>query len=316
VSIGRTLAVVLPLAALMLACGEDSENPAAPASSSWSAVPSGTTKHLRAVWGVSDTDVFAVGDSGTVLRFDGLSWAPMPIGTKADLTGIWGTSASNVFATSSNDTVFHFDGVAWRDTVQSAGRQWLCVWGASSADVFLANDQNEIVRHETTGWETMVVPPGYFAEPRINTLWGSAANDVFAGRKGDILRYEGVDWEQSHFDANIEFLAVWGSSGTNVFAAGQLNGHTPAMVRFNGTVWEDVNIPPLASNTTSLRAIWGTSASDVYCVGDGGAILHFNGTRWSRTTMIGGGVLSGVWGASPTDIFVVGNDGAIFQYDP
>lgn len=37
----------------------------------WSAMSSGTTADLHAVWGSSSSDVFAVGTDGTILHYEG-----------------------------------------------------------------------------------------------------------------------------------------------------------------------------------------------------------------------------------------------------
>ena len=47
---------------------------------------------LHSVWGSSATDVFVVGDAGTVLHYDGSAWSKMNCGTSANLKGVWGTS--------------------------------------------------------------------------------------------------------------------------------------------------------------------------------------------------------------------------------
>jgi hypothetical protein len=39
--------------------------------SGWSPMTSGTTQTLRGIWGSSGSDVFAVGNSGTILHYDG-----------------------------------------------------------------------------------------------------------------------------------------------------------------------------------------------------------------------------------------------------
>ena len=39
----------------------------------------------------------------------------------------------------------------------------------------------------------------------------------------------------------------------------------------NGTTFALTTVP----TTANLNAVWGTSANDVYVVGDGGVILHF-----------------------------------------
>ena len=47
----------------------------------WGVVDSGTTIPLHAVWGSGPTDVWTVGDKGTVLRWNGAIWAMVPSGT-------------------------------------------------------------------------------------------------------------------------------------------------------------------------------------------------------------------------------------------
>ena len=43
-------------------------------------------------WGSSGSDVFAVDDSCTILRYDGNRWSPLESGTSNDLVGVWGSS--------------------------------------------------------------------------------------------------------------------------------------------------------------------------------------------------------------------------------
>ena len=47
----------------------------------WTAMNSGTTDNLFAVWGTSATNVFAVGANGTILRYNGAVWSRMMSGT-------------------------------------------------------------------------------------------------------------------------------------------------------------------------------------------------------------------------------------------
>jgi uncharacterized protein YjdB len=62
-------------------------------------------------------------------------------------------------------------------------------------------------------------------------------------------------------------------------------------------------------------AVWGTSATDVYMMGWTGTILHHDGTSWSSMESGTGSTLNAVWGASPRDVYAVGDAGAIVRYD-
>jgi hypothetical protein len=59
---------------------------------------SGTTNQLVGVWGSSSSDVFVVGNEGTILHYNGSAWGPMTSGITTDLYGVWGSSSSDVFA--------------------------------------------------------------------------------------------------------------------------------------------------------------------------------------------------------------------------
>jgi photosystem II stability/assembly factor-like uncharacterized protein len=69
---------------------------------------SGTTTDLYGVWGSSPSNVFAVGDSGAMLHYDGSAWSAMSSGTTTDLYGIWGSSPSNVFAVGDSGAILHY----------------------------------------------------------------------------------------------------------------------------------------------------------------------------------------------------------------
>jgi hypothetical protein len=100
---------------------------------------SGTTQALRGVWGSSGSDVFAVGDRGTILHYNGvsLSWSPMTSGFSDTLiNSVWGSSGSNVFAVDWSGTILHYNGVSWTP-MYSGTTKWLWgVWGSSGSNLF------------------------------------------------------------------------------------------------------------------------------------------------------------------------------------
>ncbi|MBI4285755.1 MAG: hypothetical protein HY670_07635 [Chloroflexi bacterium] len=65
----------------------------------------------------------------------------------------------------------------------------------------------------------------------------------------------------------------------------------------------------------TLLAAWGSSASDVFAIGDRGTILHYDGTSWSEMDTGTTGTLFDVWGSSASDVFAVGSSGTILHYD-
>jgi len=53
---------------------------------------------LFKVWGVDADDVYAVGQRGAVIHYDGDEWSELLVGASDDLIAIWGTDSDNVVA--------------------------------------------------------------------------------------------------------------------------------------------------------------------------------------------------------------------------
>jgi hypothetical protein len=80
--------------------------------------------------------------------------------------------------------------------------------------------------------------------------------------------------------------------------------------------------------TFSLFTIWGSSAADIFTVGEPGGrfesgIFHFDGQAWSQQSTEAGVTLYSLWGSSSTDVYAVGSsplgargyDGVILHFD-
>src|SRR4051812_40617907 len=92
---------------------EESEAVSAVLCPTWCVETSPTMSKLHAVWAASASDVFAVGDGGTIVRRVSGTWTTMTSPTTNNLRGIWGLSSSDVWADGSAGTVVHFNGTSW-----------------------------------------------------------------------------------------------------------------------------------------------------------------------------------------------------------
>ncbi len=76
------------------------------------------------------------------------------------------------------------------------------------------------------------------------------------------------------------------------------------ILHYNGSTWSAMT----SGTINTLRGVWGSSATDVFAVGDGGIILHYNGTVWSVMTSNTTYRLHSVWGTSSTNVYAVGGE--------
>ena len=74
--------------------------------------------NLNGVWGYSHDDLWAVGSSGTILHFDGVSWKKHQSPTSANLFAIDGHESmtdgdKDIYAVGASGTIIHWDGTSW-----------------------------------------------------------------------------------------------------------------------------------------------------------------------------------------------------------
>jgi photosystem II stability/assembly factor-like uncharacterized protein len=78
------------------------------AGAQWTEMNSKTVETFRGLWGASATDVYAVGDYGTILRYDGTAWSPETSGTTLRLFSIWGSSKDSIYTVGDAGLVLHY----------------------------------------------------------------------------------------------------------------------------------------------------------------------------------------------------------------
>ncbi len=277
----------------------------------WTAQASSSTATLRAVSGTANDAVFAVGDDGTILRFDGTVWAPMS-GAAVDLRGIWAKPDPDIgvkaFSVGMGGWIYRYDNNAsgvWMAMPSPTGDQLRSMDGTGEGTVFAVGGNGVILRHDSTepasGWKSETNP-----DPNDTILWdlwgcSDCAAAVAVGFYGVILRYDGLAWNEMVSGTSEFLLGVWGGGESDVFAVGN-NG---TILHNDGTGWEPMESPVSAN----LRSVWGRSATDVYAVGDGGVILHYDGV-WAVEDSGTTEILNGVWG-TPDGVFAVGGKGTI-----
>lgn len=75
--------------------------------------------------------------------------------------------------------------------------------------------------------------------------------------------------------------------------------------------WCPVTTP--VSTLYSLTAVWGSGKNDVWAVGSGGSIVHFDGTTWKLTPTSVRNTFHAVWGSGPNDVWAVSMTDVLFH---
>lgn len=86
--------------------------------------------------------------------------------------------------------------------------------------------------------------------------------------------------------------------------------HANPILDQDGRVVQVVEFLPVVVLET-LRAAWGSSASDVFAVGAGGLILYYNGVSWYSVPTAATQGLNGVWVSDRSEFFAAGDNGTV-----
>ena len=135
-------------------------------------------------------------------------------------------------------------------------------------------------------------------------VWGTSSSDVFAaGSAGTILHHNGTLWETMSSGTFNGMYEVWGVSSAKAWVA----GFQGVARYYNGSAW----INTIMSTTESFHGLWASSGGTAYAVGTNAKIMYTTGTMWYGMTPPAGipaATLYAVWGTSDDDIWAVGSD--------
>lgn len=101
---------------------------------------------LSGIWGDHQNDVWAVGEKGTLLRYDGETWTEMSSGTSHSLNALWGSDYDNVFAVGDTGIALHYDGDKWNGMNSGTLRDLYAVRGVGLSDVFAVGESGTVLR--------------------------------------------------------------------------------------------------------------------------------------------------------------------------
>ena len=73
--------------------------------------------------------------------------------------------------------------------------------------------------------------------------------------------------------------------------------------------------PPVPEIQTWLYDVWGSSANDIFVVGQPGIVLHYDGSGWRQMSVPTNVPLIEVWGRSSNEVYACGHRGVILRYN-
>ncbi|MBN1342487.1 MAG: glucosyltransferase-I [Phycisphaerae bacterium] len=271
---------------------------------------------IEDVWFNGPNDAFLVGDTGTILHYDGSEFVTMHSGVRTDLEGIWASGPSDAFAVGKAGAILHYDGSAWVSVNGGTTENLWAVSGSGPNDVWAAGENRTILHYDGESWS--VITTGTSA----HTLYGAYAggpNDVtFVDAAGTIVHFNGTDWSYGSLPSpyDLRMRDLWGNSPSDIYACGyrivsmgSMTWFYAVIFHYDGASW--TQLPQFEAGWTYV-AVWASGPSNVY-VAEGATVRRYDGSSWSTVTT--GGMNLAIGGSGPADILVGGMQGQIRHFD-
>lgn len=287
----------------------------------WVTQTTGVAVALNGVWGNSPSDVYAVGDGGTILHYDGTTWAAEPSGTAVSLHGVW-SSGAEVIAVGDSGTILHFNGSAWIADSSGTRANLNGVSGKPGGDVFATGDSNAFVRFDGAAWRkdsafaresTFCV--NCYSHDNLAVL-ALPSGDVFVAGP-TLYHYDGAQWQvlndysTCHYPGPHAIVAIWATTSTDWSASGYVTcpSGNPFTGPISGLTLSFVAGPAdVISDGGVMSAIWSDSTLGILAV-EGDKLLYNRRVTASSTRVLPAPA-SAIWGSGGI-VFVAGANGTV-----
>ncbi|MCS7180673.1 MAG: hypothetical protein NZ891_04910, partial [bacterium] len=268
-----------------------------------------------------DNKFYAIGEKGVILESsDGTNWNVMTFEDASYLYGIYGTSGNNIWACGENGRIIRFDGNRWnREDIGinwgglgidiSNLPTFYNIYIDNSNNVWVVGSGGIILRYNGTTWSRVYTS----LEVNLYGIWGIGNTFYVVGEAGTILKYDGINWLVENSGINDDLYTVWGSNANNIYVFGNIEVLSKIGYLYNtGYGWQlqTTNIPSIKNNKkrVPIYSIDG-DGTNIYAVGKNGTIIKFNGINWSDISPTG--LRDAIYGVcvSNLTVFIVGGSG-------
>ena len=217
---------------------------------------------LNAVWALAANDVWAAGQGGRLVHWNGSALQVVQSPTSKDLSTVWGVDANHVWAGGAD--LIRFDGTEWQTVPSPAPQGATFITGAAADDVWVDAGDVAVFHWDGAQWAQ---PGDPATRPTVlgaaftsfGPLWAPGSGRAWVG---------GCDnpdiWSNQH-----ALLWFWDGTGWT-----EINPGVPGCIR---------TIAGTAPNDVWATAVTLVPCGKVHCLGY--QALHFDGVAWSAVML-------------------------------
>jgi hypothetical protein len=261
------------------------------------------------VGGRDPANIWAVGENGAVIRYDGSHWVgqdyPLPPGSDRHVYSTFGSSPSDIWGMSVD--LKHFNGSGWI-SVDNSRANFRTGFARAPNDAIAVDDRGRPWHWDGTSWWQITL--AIFGRDPIEDFWGTGPNDVWAvggifGSNGAIYHWDGDSWQRVYVTSAGDVDHVGGSAVDDVwFTIRRAENRTTVLH------WDGSSFTELDTFDGNPLAIAATSPNDAWLMFEG-VVHHYEGAGWNSQPINLG--LTNVLGIRGAGVFFTSGFGHIYQ---
>jgi hypothetical protein len=270
-----------------------------------------TTAALRSVWAISATNVWAVGDQGTVIHYDGTAWTQLQTGANDDFSAVWASGPNDVWVaggywspTMTSGVLLRFNGSTWT-TVKRGPVRLNAIWGTAANDVWMVGDSGAVQHWDGAALQSF---PTNTTLDLVDISGVSKTQIYVAGASGLLLSWDGTAWSTVPTGGFGGLTSVVAFSPTLAWVMGG-NGQ---FLRYDGTNWSSSNL----GMNHNVLGLWASSPTQGWGVGPAGELVAFDGVSLRDCFSPSTELLRDVHGSDGSHVWAVGFKGTVLRFEP
>lgn len=294
---------------------------------------SGKYPNLMGIGGTAPHNVLAVGDAGTVYRWDGASWKSVTLPGEASTQTLRAVAAkiagSVTYLAGDQGTLLQLRDGSYSQVpgVPKTNFRAIAIDQQAASTAFIVGDSGTVltlsdgdsVMSRTLGTANLMAVCQLPSKTPSALLIGGTPS--LGGSRAFVAEWDGNQNTTVQMNAGTSITgnlyALHCGTSRHHFASGDNGTFLQRDVTEKSRVedsWTSVTGVNIGSK--KIRSMWSSGDSFIIAVGDSGMILRFDGTSWMPMNSNASTNLYAVWGTSPTNIYAVGDNATVLHYTP
>jgi hypothetical protein len=291
----------------------------------WTLDYTGTDAYLDNMTLLSDGQIVAVGNAGTIFRHNSGGWSADNAPFSKILNAVAAISSTDVWAVGYEEVLLHYNGTTWQEgtftslptPVSNRAFFDIAFWSASDGWIV---GSDVILRWDGTGWQEVDDNSseyrGYRGVEVVSETDVWVVGELSGGAGSVIRHWNGTSWSNVPHPSATRLNTITMLDSNTGMAGGYrydsgTGAYTSVLLRWNGTIWSELSTP----NIGDIAAIVLQGANNGWMVSSGGGLRLTEGT-FATENVYGNSIAF----TAPTNGWVVGTygyrwDGTQWNYD-